>query len=399
MGDDAPMIEHFSEYMPHGMCLLWEPWLLLLYGGSDVLIFIAYFAIPLALLKVLRGRKDIRHRGLILLFASFILLCGITHAMSVVTLWIPIYPIQGTIKLLTGIVSATTAVVLFRLVPRLIALPGVDALERANAELRAEIAAHEQTLADLRRSRLELEGKVEERTAELKVANARLAVTAREAIHRSRNLITVVASLARQTARGQTSLDAFTELFNGRLHALTVATTAVLQGANETAADLDDVIRRQLEPLLLTWGERIEISGPTVQVGSEAAQQISLAIHELSTNAQKHGALDTPGARIAVTWTLPVAADGDRRLVLAWRETTPAVTATPAVERGGPGFGTRLLNQIVPTMLQGSARQLRDGGGLSYVLDVPVSALRPGDGEAENEGFVTATIDETYGVA
>ena len=58
----------FDQYMPHGMCLLWQPWLLLLWAGSDLLILAAYFAIPFALLRVLAKRKDIRQRGLVVLF-------------------------------------------------------------------------------------------------------------------------------------------------------------------------------------------------------------------------------------------------------------------------------------------------------------------------------------------
>ena len=64
----------YGDYMPHGMCLLWEPWLLTLWAGSDLLIFASYTAIPIALLTVLRKREDIPHGGLISLFASFILL-------------------------------------------------------------------------------------------------------------------------------------------------------------------------------------------------------------------------------------------------------------------------------------------------------------------------------------
>ena len=90
------------QYMPHGMCLLWQPWLVALWAGSDLLIFLSYTAIPFALLTVLRKRKDIPFSGLVVLFASFILLCGLTHLMGIVTLWYPIYPWVGMLKLATG---------------------------------------------------------------------------------------------------------------------------------------------------------------------------------------------------------------------------------------------------------------------------------------------------------
>lgn len=123
--------------MPHGMCLLWEPWLVFLYAGSDLLIFLAYAAIPIALLIFLRRRPELHYRGLVALFAAFILLCGITHLISIVILWTPVYPFHGFVKVFTGIVSAATAVTLFRLIPDLVRIPSPAQLEDANASLRA----------------------------------------------------------------------------------------------------------------------------------------------------------------------------------------------------------------------------------------------------------------------
>ncbi len=82
------MIEHAS-YMAHGYCLLWQPWLVTLWAGSDLLIFFSYLAIPVALVIFLRRRPDLQHRNLVFLFASFILLCGMNHILAVDTLWYP----------------------------------------------------------------------------------------------------------------------------------------------------------------------------------------------------------------------------------------------------------------------------------------------------------------------
>ena len=95
----------YASYMPHGYCLFWQPWLVTLYAGSDLLIFAAYSLIPFALLTFLPAAQDLRFRGLVALFAAFILLCGITHLISVVTLWVPVYPLHGLAKLITGVVS------------------------------------------------------------------------------------------------------------------------------------------------------------------------------------------------------------------------------------------------------------------------------------------------------
>ena len=106
-------------FMPHGMCFQWRPEILWMHVISDLVIAIAYFSIPLALAVVLYRQKHIPFRGLILLFALFILLCGMTHVVSMIVLWEPIYRLQGLIKLATAAVSIATAVVLFPLLPKL----------------------------------------------------------------------------------------------------------------------------------------------------------------------------------------------------------------------------------------------------------------------------------------
>ena len=390
------MLDHFSEYMPHGMCLLWEPWLLALWIGSDSLIVAAYFAIPFALLQVLRKRNDIRQRGLVTLFAAFILLCGVTHMFSILTLWVPVYPLMGAVKLATGLVSATTAVMLFRLVPALVAIPSLDSLAQSNEKLRAEVASHGETLNALREARDALELKVAERTAELQTVNARLSIAAREAIHRSHNLIAVVSSMARQSSRDQTDVAEFTKVLIGRLNALASATGAVIQDHGRASVELKDVVTKQLQPVIQTYPEKVTVTGPGLQIDTEAAQQISLAVHELATNAQKYGSLASDGAAISVTYSLRKGTDDDDHLVFIWQEDlSSAPGATQAVtERSG--FGTRLLTQIIPSMLNGAAsRTLRDGR-LIYELDVPLSAIVPDQSRTLSEAFVTDIVDGSF---
>jgi len=377
----------YASYMPHGYCLFWQPWLVFLFAGSDLLIFVSYSAIPFALLLFLKRRPDVRYRGLVVLFASFILLCGVAHLVSIITLWVPVYPLHGLIKLVTGLVSAVTAVVLFWLVPRLVAIPSPHQLERANAELRDEIAAHKQTLAALREVQHTLEQKVEERTSALVKANDTLAVMTREAVHRSKNLLSLVSSIARQTGRDMTDLEGFLDAFSGRIVALANASAAIIQGTDSGATELGTVARRQLEPAILTFGDRLRIDGPPVKVGSDAAQQIALALHELSTNAQKHGALRVlpdadPGAeprqqgRVDLVWSVTGPAD-DRMLTLDWRETGATTVGTEQKSRPSGGFGQTLLDSVVPALLSGAAERHETEGTFVYRLTVPVTALTP----------------------
>lgn len=377
-------IVEYGDYMPHGMCLLWEPWLVILWAGSDLLIFLSYTAIPLALITVLRKREDVPHGALVTLFASFILLCGLTHLFGIVTLWFPIYPVVAWVKLATGLVSMTTAVVLFKLVPTLIGFPSPRNMEEANEKLRSEIAAHRQTLASL-------ENQVEERTKELKAANATLAIQAREAVHRSGNLLSVVTSLAVQTAKGRQRTQEFLDTFVARLQAVSKATRSIVR-KDETSIALETVIDESLHPLEETYGERFAYAGPPLVINPEAAQQISLALHELATNSQKYGLSAAESVHVEVSWST-----SEGRFELLWRE-----YGIPTLQAGdqnwSEGFGTKLLTKVIPAMLRGEASRSFEEGGLVYRLSAPLEAIAAGQDQGDADRMAARIVDETFGI-
>src|SRR5690349_12530007 len=84
--------------LPHGYCLTWRPGLLWLNVLSDVVIVLAYYSIPLGIAYFVRQRKDLQYRWLFLMFGAFILACGTTHLISAVTVWIPLYWLDGWVK-------------------------------------------------------------------------------------------------------------------------------------------------------------------------------------------------------------------------------------------------------------------------------------------------------------
>ncbi len=84
-----------SMLSPHGNCLLWEPELIWLHVVSDALIAAAYFSIPFALTILVTKRRDLKFGWLYWAFAVFIMACGLTHVLSIYTLWVPIYGIEG----------------------------------------------------------------------------------------------------------------------------------------------------------------------------------------------------------------------------------------------------------------------------------------------------------------
>ena len=112
-----------ADLTPHGFCLLWREDLLLLNAASDAVIGLSYYVIPVALTYFVLKRRDIAFGYLFWMFAAFILACGTTHLFEIWTIWHPAYGLQGAIKLVTAAASVTTAIAVWGLMPRALALP------------------------------------------------------------------------------------------------------------------------------------------------------------------------------------------------------------------------------------------------------------------------------------
>src|ERR1700730_307941 len=124
-----------SMFSPHGICLLWEPELIWLHVASDAIIAMAYFSIPFALTIFVSKRRDLKFGWIFWAFAVFILACGLTHVLSIYTLWVPIYGIEGLLKAATAGASIFTAVALWPLLPKLLAIPSPFELLQVQAAL------------------------------------------------------------------------------------------------------------------------------------------------------------------------------------------------------------------------------------------------------------------------
>ena len=156
------------QLLPHAICLAADPWLLWLHVVADGIIAAAYFSIPVALMVLAVRRRDLFFRWAIIMFAGFVVACGTTHVLAVVTIWEPVYWLQGGIKLVAALMSAATAALIWPLLPKLLALPSPDDLTR-------EVAERQQAEAAVRRVNQQLEARVHERTAELERINLSLA--------------------------------------------------------------------------------------------------------------------------------------------------------------------------------------------------------------------------------
>src|ERR1700704_4991434 len=156
-----------QDYMPHGMCFLWQPELIALHVASDSAIALAYYSIPVALIYFVMKRTDLAFPAIFVLTSLFILACGTTHIMGVWTLWFPDYRVDGGIKAITALLSIATAVAIWKVMPLALALPSTGQLERANGLLGAEIGQRQRAEAALRDANAELERRVAARTADL----------------------------------------------------------------------------------------------------------------------------------------------------------------------------------------------------------------------------------------
>jgi signal transduction histidine kinase len=124
-----------GDFLPHGTCYLWNARLILLHVLADSLIAVAYMSIPITLVHFVRKRKDVPFNWMFLSFGLFIVACGMTHVMEIVTLWYSTYWTSGLVKMVTAGASVSTAILLVKLVPQALALPSTDELVRINNAL------------------------------------------------------------------------------------------------------------------------------------------------------------------------------------------------------------------------------------------------------------------------
>ena len=185
------LLEH-RYFMPHGHCYLWRPDILWMHVLSNALIALAYFSIPATLMYFIRKRGDVPFKGVIAMFAAFIVLCGLTHVMGVVTIWNPLYTADGVLKSITAVVSVATAVMLVPFIPVALSMRSPTELAALNARLEEELEARQLSEARLKKSvdalsmanaalaaaradvdrlNAELEARVRTRTAQLEASN------------------------------------------------------------------------------------------------------------------------------------------------------------------------------------------------------------------------------------
>jgi two-component sensor histidine kinase len=204
-------------------------------------------------------------------------------------------------------------------------------------------------------------GRVLERKHESERQQALLA----ELNHRVKNMLAVVVGIATQTARSATSLAAFQESFTGRLMSLS-RTYSLMTSAQWQRTSLKDLVSEVLSPHADSKRDNITIEGPPVRLTPKSTLAMSMILHELLTNAMKHGALSVPNGRIAMDWRI-ADADGKHVLELNWRETGRGAVTPPQK----PGFGLKLIETSVRHELRGQLETMYGPQGVQHKFTIP----------------------------
>ncbi len=200
------------------------------------------------------------------------------------------------------------------------------------------------------------------------LAEEQLVMLNRELQHRVRNMLSMVGAVANQTLREAAGPEAIAA-YQARLCAFAAAQDALAAGA-ATEGWLETVIRAALGPHMQDGG-RIALAGPPVKIGSRQAVSISLAMHELATNATKYGALSNETGAVAVDWSVAPDADGTFRL--SWQEHGGPAVRPPTHS----GFGSLLLKGALTAELGGEVDLDFRAEGLHLVLSTSKCNLLP----------------------
>ena len=214
--------------------------------------------------------------------------------------------------------------------------------------------------------------------SERKAAERRQKLLIDELNHRVKNTLARVQSLASQTARAASTPDEFRDRFEGRLIALSKAHDQLTLHHWENA-DLRAVLDASLAP----YAGRVGLRGDNIMLRPRAVLSLAMAFHELTTNAEKYGALSVPGGHIDVTWQTVAGerADAPPLLQMTWIERD----GPPVAEPQRRGFGSKLIESGIAAELGGSARIVYDPSGLRCEIAIPIDTATAARQSAEME--------------
>jgi len=274
------LIQHLftTDFLPHAYCYLKSPGLIWTHVVADTIIGAAYLAISITLAYLVqKARRDIPFPWVLLAFGLFIVACGGTHILEVVTVWIPVYIFSAVVKIFTAIASITTAFVLPLVVPRVL-------------DLVQEAKATEQT------------------TAELRASEERKEALLREVHHRVKNNLAVICSLfylQSTHTEDQGTVQIFQEMEN-RVHSMALVHESLYRAENLARIDFADYAKALANDILGSYKSaeapvRLHVELEPMVMSVDQAVPCGLILNELISNSFKHGFPKGAGGEIKVT--------------------------------------------------------------------------------------------------
>ena len=393
-------------FTPRQQCMNYEADVVWMHIIADAMIALAYFSIPLALIYFVRRRKDLAFHWMFVLFAAFILACGTTHVFGVIAIWRPYYRLDGLVKMLTGLVSIATAILLWPLVAKALLLPSPSMLRSANERLAAEVEVRQRAEAEARRASEHLERRVEERTAELHAASEQKV-----------QLLTSERAARTEAERAGRIKDDFVATLS---HELRTPISAILGWTHLLRANpqRDDALHG-LEVIDRNTRAQARMIDDLLDMSRIVAGKLRLDVQTVDLTAVIRAAMETVtpaaearGVRLQIVLDPaagPVRGDAARLQQVMWNLLSNAIKFTPhggrvqislnrvnshveiAVEDSGQGISPTFLPHVFDRFRQEDASTTRTHRGLGIGLSIvrhlvelhggAVSAQSPGVGE------------------
>ena len=253
-----------STLTPHGACLLWKPELIWLNAVSDAILAGAFFATAFVLGLFVWRRRDLMFRGVFGIFAIFVTVCGMTRLLSILTLWVPAYDIEGLTKGFLALISVGITAALLLSLPRILVQPSRTQLAQANAALEEEIRHRRNAEAMVKRFQEIEANETQVRQAQKMEAVGQLTGGVAHDFNNILTVITGTIEILGEAVKDRPHLAQITDMISAAAargadltrHLLAFARRQPLQPRNTDVNALVIDVARLLRP---TLGEQIEI--------------------------------------------------------------------------------------------------------------------------------------------
>lgn len=334
---------------------------------SEAIIGLTHLSIAAFIYMLVHRQNQALKMRVMTIFLWFFIVCGISRLVSAANTLQNLEYVDDIAMISAAVIGVVSAVALWPLMPRIRKLPSPGMLMQ-------EIAAKDRALEAKDQAYAALEAQTK-KMIQLEEHDQRQKLLIRELNHRVKNTLTVVQSISRASLRTARDKDHFGETFEERLLAL--ANTHSLLFDVEWQ---DTSITALTKQLLAPYGKHYRSTGPDLTLSPQAALSLGMAVHELATNAIKHGAWhDADG------WVEIETRETAKGVDLIWRESGGPEVFPPI----GRSFGSKLLHEGVTRELKASAAKLFLPEGIVYTLSIP-----PGVGVSVKDG---AEFEAQYG--